>query len=107
MGLIQSQLNLTVLDNQFETQRRQTHPGMAHFAGDGPKTCRECQNWTGCGREVGYYAKKGNHGGTLKPRPCAKYKELMLGEVGPGVPHNARACKYFSASDQPPSITHK
>jgi hypothetical protein len=109
MGLIQTQHNLTVLDSGFEQTRRSTYPGMAHFAGSGPvgKVCRECALWTGCGAQSGYYAKSGKFGGMLKPRPCAKHKEMMAGEVGPGVPHDARACKYFSQNETPPTLTQK
>jgi hypothetical protein len=109
MGLIQSQLPLTELNPGLEMKRRVTFPGMAHFARTGPhlKTCRECALWTGCGIEHGYYAKGGKNRGSLKPRPCVKYKELMLGEVGPGVPHDAPACKYFLEETQPPSISSK
>lgn len=108
MGLIPDQGHLSVIDPVFETKRQRTYPGMAHFAESGPaKTrCRECKFWTGCGRESGYYAKKGVHGGVLKPRPYAKYRDMMQ-EVGPGVPHDALACKYFDANLTPPSLTEK
>lgn len=109
MGLIQEQPNLTVLDQAFEDTRRRTWPGMGHFAGSGPqgKTCRECKSWTGCGHDYGYYAKGGKHGGSIKPRPCQKYQELMGGEVGPPVPHNAAVCKYFAENAAPPAITSR
>lgn len=109
MGLIPDQSHLTVIDPAFETKRNRTYPGMAHFAESGPtgKTCRECQAWTGCGGDRGYYAKKGRHGGALKPRACARYREMMMGNTGPGVPHDARACKYFEQIDAVPSLTEK
>lgn len=109
MGLIPDQSNLTVIDKAFEATRRSTAPGMAHFAGTGPngRTCRECLSWTGCGGESGYYAKKGRHGGALKPRACDKYREMMQDDVGPGVPHNTHACKYFSENATPPSLAEK
>lgn len=108
MGLIPEQSNLTVIDPALEAKRRQTYPGMAHFAGSGPtgKTCRGCLEWTGCGEQTGYYSKNGRHGGGLKPRPCAKYKSLM-DSIGPGVPHTAPACKYFNENQSPPSLTYK
>ena len=108
MGLI-AQDNLTVVDRDFESKRRQTSPGMAHFSGTGPagKTCRECAAWTGCGKEDGYFARKGRHGGIIKPRPCAQYRALMQGDVGPGVPHDSRACKYFSESKSVPPVVAK
>lgn len=105
MGLIADQQNLTVLDSGFEQTRLQTWPGMAHFAGTGPnaKSCRQCNSWMGCGVEHGYYANGGKHKGGVKPRPCEKYQELMGGETGPAIPHDARACKYFSENPQPPA----
>lgn len=108
MGLIPDQEKLTVIDPVFESKRKQTAPGMAHFAGSGPerKTCRECSEWTGCGQESGYYSKNGRHSGGLKPRSCMRYRILMQG-IGPGVPHTAPACKYFVQSDTPPSLTYK
>lgn len=109
MGLIAEQSHLTVTDPAMETKRQQTYPGMAHFARSGPegRTCRQCQSWTGCGGETGYYAKKGMYGGMVKPRSCSTYRDLMQGEVGPGVPHTAMACKYFSKNETPPTITAK
>lgn len=82
---------------------RSTHPGMAHFAATGPKmaTCRECIHWTGCGGQNGRYAKKGMGGGGLKPRACAKFKSMMQG-IGPAVPPDAAACKYFERNDNAP-----
>lgn len=108
MGLIAEQKNLTVIDPSFESKRQATHPGMAHFAGSGEpgKRCRECTLWTGCAGETGYYAKKGNYGGMIKPRACEKYRELMQG-VGPGVPHDAAACRFFVENPNPPPIYQK
>jgi hypothetical protein len=92
-------------DKALQEKRKRTWPGMAHFGGSGPlgKTCRECALWTGCGQQAGYYAKDGEHGGRIKPRPCEKYRSLMGGDVGPGVPEDAGACRYFVASDDPPA----
>lgn len=106
MGLIAEQSHLTVTDRSLETKRQQTFPGMAHFAKSGPEgfTCRQCVSWTGCGGESGYYAKKGMYGGMIKPRSCHQYKTLMQGDIGPGVPHTAGACKYFSENRSPPPI---
>ncbi len=108
MGLIADQSHLTVIDPALEAKRQQTYPGMAHFARSGPdgKTCRQCEFWTGCGGESGYYARNGRHGGGLKPRSCVRYREMMDG-IGPGVPHNAQACKYFAESKMPPTLTDK
>lgn len=109
MGLIAQQGHLTVTDPALETKRAQTFPGMAHFARSGPegKTCRHCLSWTGCGGETGYYAKKGIYGGQLKPRSCVRYRTMMQDEIGPGVPHTAPACKYFSENTSPPAIVGK
>lgn len=102
-------LHLTQVDPTFERKRRSTYPGMAHFAGSGPDqaTCRGCAFWTGCGAEDGYYAKTGKHGGTIKPRSCSKYRDMMRGDVGPGIPHDAAACKYFQENPTPPAIVYK
>lgn len=108
MGLVPSGLNLTTPDPGFESKRRATAPGMAHWAGSGPTgtTCRECAHWTGCGGEVGYYSKKGGGGGVIKPRKCAQYRKMMT-EAGPGVPHETPSCKYFAVNATPPTITAK
>lgn len=109
MGLIRDHVHLTVTNPSLETARAQTYPGMAHFAGSGPsqRTCRECLHWTGCGLDSGHFAKKGIHAGQLKPRACGRYRSLMQGDVGPGVPHNVRACKYFEDNPAPPPIFAK
>lgn len=111
MGLVAGDLasHFTQVDPAFEQKRNKTQPGMAHFAGSGPEglTCRQCEHWTGCGQESGYYAKNGKHGGVLKPRSCAKYQRLMQGEVGPGVPHETSACKYFDVNMEAPAVTYK
>lgn len=109
MGLIAEQRGLFVTDPALEAKRRNTSPGMAHFAGSGPerRTCRECRLWTGCGQDGGYYSKKGVHAGALKPRACQQYRDLMQGDVGPGVPHHAMACKYFVENADAPPIFAK
>jgi hypothetical protein len=75
------------------TQIRASHPGMAHFAGTGPRgqTCRYCIFWTGCGDLVRYSTEFG----TPKPRRCEKFRQLMNGRRGDKVPHDARACRHF------------
>src|SRR5438045_21895 len=92
-------LHLTIIDPELERLRRQTHSGMAHWAGTGPSgaTCRQCVYWAD---GTGYYA---GIFGTLKPRRCARYQE-MIGVGGGPIPHDAPACKYFSESATPPSI---
>lgn len=109
MGLIADQSHLTVTDAEFETQRRRTWPGMAHFAGTGPKqtTCRECLRWGVPGDDPGYYARTGKHHGEVKPRPCSKYRELMNGSIGPAVPPTAGSCKYFELNREPPKLSDR
>lgn len=109
MGLDPGQLHLTVLDPSFEAARARTYPGMAYFAGSGPniKTCRQCVFWTNCGADPGYYARKGMYGGTIKPRACAKHKEMMGGQMGNPVPHDAHACKYFEETQAVPPLVAK
>lgn len=103
------ELHLTKPDPALEEKRRRTQPGMAHWAGSGPprRTCRECKHWSGCGSERGYYARKGMYGGTIKPRSCEKHRDLMQGNVGPGVPHDTAACKYFEDDGNAPPICMK
>lgn len=109
MPLIPDQEHLTVTDSAFEAQRLRTWPGMAHFAGTGPqfKTCRECSFWNNNGADPGYYAQGGKHKGTIKPRECARYTQLMAGAHGPAVPHGASACKHFVVDTEPPPIVMK
>lgn len=99
---------LTVLDPQFERQRAMTWPGQAHFAGTGPhgKTCRQCEYWSGCGVESGYHPQFGKFRGELKKRPCERHAALM-NKVGPGVPHDAPACKHFVENTSPPAIVKR
>lgn len=109
MGLIVSELPLTVVNPELEAKRRQTAPGMAHWSDPSTKrSCRECVFWTGCGRETGYYAaRKSGGGGTLKPRSCDKYRQLMRGDIGPAIHHYMPSCKYFEASENPPPVQQK
>jgi hypothetical protein len=99
--------NLTILDANFETQRMRTWPGMAHFAGTGPKnqTCRQCSLW-GLPEDPreDYFSVNGKHHGVIKSRSCAKYKALMQDAIGPAIPYYALACKYFDKNPKPPAI---
>lgn len=88
----------------IDAKARQTHKGMAHFAGTGParRTCRECLSW----QFTTYYAVQGAHMGSLKPGKCHKRTSLMRGEEGEAVPPDARACKYFEENlKAPPAKT--
>ncbi len=101
--------HLTVIDPALDSARSRTVPGMAHWAGSGPKgkTCRQCLFWDNCGADPGYYAKTGKHHGSIKPRSCRKYQQMMNNIEGPAVPHTAAACKYFSPNDVSPQIMGK
>lgn len=94
--------HLTAPNKHLAEQQANTPPGMAHWAGTGPKgkQCRECLFWTGCGGERGYYS--GGNG--LKPRSCKKYMDLMSGKRGPAVPYYTPACRHFAQSDKPPGV---
>lgn len=88
----------------FEQQVRNTHPGMAHFAGTGPAglTCRQCTHW--CIGALDWYAAGGKHGGSVKPMRCRAFTKFTMGQEGAKVPHDAAACKHFAPNDNPPSI---
>lgn len=47
-----------------------------------------------------------DHGPTLKPAPCAKFKSLM-GFQGSGVPHHASACSHHRKNENPPPIARR
>lgn len=86
---------------------RASHPGMAYFANTGPAgaTCRECIFWGAVfnpSRQYDYTSKTGIKGGEIKPHACERYRQLMNGQIGPRVPQDARACKYFEANDKAP-----
>ncbi len=89
-----------VLPPEIEAQHRASVPGMAHFALTGPagRTCRECVNW---GRGKKKFARDC---GDLKPCRCAKFRSLMHGVEGDGVPHDTPSCKFFAARDNPPHL---
>jgi hypothetical protein len=72
---------------------QQTHKGQAHFA-NGPlgATCAMCIHY-GCWKQI--RNASGEVVNTSRVQgACAKYKELT-GKIGPAVPANASACKYF------------
>jgi hypothetical protein len=84
-----------------------THRGQAHFGGTGPKgkTCRECVHWcTFPGTRPDYYgAQKGRE---IKDQSCREFKRLTQ-RVGPAVPPDAPACKFFTLTESPPPIFEK
>ena len=80
---------------------RASYPGMAHFAGTGPrgKTCRECTFWAHGPHD--YRAKNGKYRGAIEPAVCKKYKQITLQE-GSRVPDEAMACRWFEQNENPP-----
>ena len=72
------------------SEHKQTHAGMAFFAGSGPgmSMCRQCHYWS---NDI--------PGSTPTPAQkealCLEYKRMMQGKTGPKVPRDARACKFF------------
>ena len=89
---------LTQPDKKLAKQLQATHAGQAHFGGTGPrgKTCRECLHWL----FNGYLSGKS----VLKMANCGKFTKLMNGRIGGVIPHDAAACKYFTAVDNAPPI---
>lgn len=107
MTLVAEEKHLTVANPNLHRQIAATHPGMAHFAGTGPDgaTCRECSLWRHT--KFDYHAKGGKYRGMIKPVPCNKYRQLMQGNDGAKVPHDAGACRHFERNDAPPPIVRK
>jgi hypothetical protein len=85
----------------LDEMARRTFQGMAYFAGTGPQgsTCRECKFWLYLGH---HYSNTSQHVGAPKPARCEKFSEMKQGDRGAAVPHQARACKYFSPDEKPP-----
>lgn len=77
---------LTQPDQDLAAKVRATIPGMAHWAGTGPryKTCGECEHWVSIKVGVGTSTR------------CEKYTLMMRGAQGTKkIPINTTACKYF------------
>jgi hypothetical protein len=57
---------------------KQSHEGMAHFAGTGPEntTCKTCSWYT-------------------KDRFCLKFRRMMMTRKSPMVPADTPSCKYY------------
>lgn len=90
--------------DEAAAQQAASVPGMAHWAYTGPAdtTCRQCSFWGGKKhRRIASYL---GGGGELQPHRCIKYRRLMGGRGGPGIEHQQPSCKYFEASEKPPSI---
>ena len=80
-------LHLTsIFDPEVERGRRETPPGMAHWAGSGPpKTkCVDCRHLD--------LAKDSK----IEKAICLKYKKL-IGRAGKKIPKWTAACKFFEA----------
>jgi hypothetical protein len=105
MTIAPSSMPLTEPRGQsFASQVAQTHPGMAHFAGTGPAglSCRSCTNWQPFTPD--WYGTNGKHKGQPKPQPCRAYTKYTMGQIGPKVPHDARACKHFEQATKPQEL---
>jgi hypothetical protein len=93
-------------ENRHEQAIRNTYIGMAHLAGSGPegRTCRECIHYGSMGKwgdrqGPGYYSEsdplKANQ---LKQGRCF----YAIPHKSPRrFPHDARACRFFEASETP------
>ena len=77
--------NLTDLD----ARQVQSEPGMAHFAGTGPrgKTCGYCIYW-------GYSRETGRFKSMKAVEACRKYFDIT-GKHGPPIKAALLSCKYF------------
>jgi hypothetical protein len=76
---------------------QQTHAGQAHFA-NGPlgATCNDCIFY-GAWKRI-KSASDEIVSTTRVNGACDKYRQLM-GKLGPAVPSNASACKYFERKE--------
>jgi hypothetical protein len=85
----------------FDRVARETHPGMAHFAGTGPqqKTCRECSFWDHGEND---YRASGNYRGLIKPARCRKFRALMNVD-GARIPDETAACRHFNQASPVPA----
>lgn len=92
---------LTAPDPAQTRAAQASFPGMAHFAGTGPRgmTCRDCEFWFHTAYD--YYSKTGKHHGLIRPATCTKYR-MLTGQKGALVPDNAAACRHFQIDNDPP-----
>jgi hypothetical protein len=74
---------------------RDAIPGMAFFAGTGPKgtTCESCLF-------LGYMRKAEISGNWYKTEACEQFK-LLTGRHGPRIAKNTRSCKYYKGAGKP------
>lgn len=101
---MQTTPHLTAGNPAFIDRVHATHEGQASWA-EGTNTCRECVFWGYADEPFRRHrAKLGS--GRLKNRSCVKFQELT-GKEGPGVPHDARACRFFERDPDALSVTGK
>jgi len=94
---------LTKAFGEVDALAARTPPGMAFWAGTGPKgrTCRECLHYSVEGR---YGTPGGDHArGELTLGRCAKYSRTKRLD-GPKFRHSTPVCKYFEENPLPPAI---
>jgi hypothetical protein len=89
---------LTTVDASLDQRVRDTHVGMASWAGSGPAnaTCGDCKHY-------GYWRRIRNAAGdvvsTEKASGCCAEFHRLSGRHGPRVPRDALACAYFNPAD--------
>ena len=68
----------------IDVNHAESYPGMAHFAGTGPKgkTCGGCK----------FFVPAANRSPQFV---CDKYRTLMRGRTGKPIEHKYKACKYY------------
>jgi len=106
MSLFTKEIQEHLTPAPFDRNARATYPDQAHFAGTGPatKTCRECLSFDH--GKYDYFAKNGKWRGLIKPASCRKYRQLTH-DIGPTIPDDAMACKYFEQNETPPARFEK
>lgn len=101
----------------YDGPLRETYLGQAHIAGTGPEgtTCRQCKHWCRTAfkkmadgsyqeyvRPAAYFGKR--HSETpdaLKKQHCTR---PILNKAKRLIPHDAKSCRLFEPSDNPPSV---
>lgn len=99
-------LDLKHLKTAPRDPARSTHSGQASWALPNTQDrCGHCLFWDNLGKPTPRQPYR--LGGTVPaPRRCAKYTQLMRGEAGEPVPHDARACRYFQQSPTGRKVTN-
>ncbi len=88
--------HLTSPNPELDRLAEQTPPGMAHWSGTGPNgaTCGSCRHY---GFERTIQGENRDEVFVRKHRTsCAIFWRLM-GRVGPGLPHDQPACRYWGS----------